>query len=149
MGSRAGALYWMATGAVIGFGLIGLMTIGFPYLVAGLVMALVGLWRPGRGGAWGLLVGIGGLPALVFLSHLVRGLLTALNPYCGEPGPGAPMPPRPGPVECAFVPGSYYVMFAIFTAVSLQASVPAARCRTLAGVALGLLMRARSCPSAT
>jgi hypothetical protein len=137
MGSRAGALYWMATGAVIGFGLIGLMTIGFPYLVAGLVMALVGLWRPGRGGAWSLLLGIGGLPALVFLSHLVRGLLTALNPYCGEPGPGAPMPPPPGPVGCAFVPGSYYVKFATFTAVAL------------AGVALGLLMRARSRPSAT
>jgi hypothetical protein len=47
MGSRAGALYWMATGAVIGFGLIGLMTIGFPFLVAGLVMALMDLWRPG------------------------------------------------------------------------------------------------------
>jgi hypothetical protein len=74
---------------------------------------------------------------LVFLSHLVRGLLTALYPYCGEPGPGAPMPPPPGPVECAFVPGSYCVMFAIFTAVAL------------AGVALGLLMRARSGPSAT
>ena len=137
MQSRAGALYWMATGAAMGFGLIGLMTIGFPFLVAGLVMAFVGLWRPGWAGVWGLLVGVGGLPALVFLSHMVRGLLTALNPYCAELGPGTSMPPPSGPVECAFVPASYYVMFVIFAAVAL------------AGVALGLLMRARSRPYAT
>jgi hypothetical protein len=33
----------MATGAVMGFGVIGLMTIGFPFVVAGLVMVLVGV----------------------------------------------------------------------------------------------------------
>jgi hypothetical protein len=135
MRDRAGALYWIATGAVMGFGLIGVMTIGFPFLVAGLVMAIVGLWRPSWGGAWGLLVGIGGLPALVFLAHFVQGIRTALNPYCAEQGPGTMMPPPPGPVECALVPPSYYVMFVIFTAVAL------------AGVGLGLLTCARSRPS--
>ena len=34
MRNRTGVLYWVATGAVIGFGLIGLMTIGFPFLEA-------------------------------------------------------------------------------------------------------------------
>ena len=135
MRGRTGALYWIATGAVIGFGVIGLMTVGFPFVVVGLVLVLVGLWRPGPSGAWGLLVGIGGLPALVFLSHMVQGLRTALNPYCDEQGPGTTMPPPAGPVECALIPGSYYVMFTIFTAIALV------------GVALGLLLRARSRPS--
>ncbi len=135
MRNRAGALYWVATGAVMGFGLIGLMTMGFPFVVVGLVMALVGVWRPGVGGVWSFLIGFGGLPALVFLLHMIQGVRTALNPYCAEPGgPGTPIPPGAGPVECAFIPGSYYVMFGIFTAVALV------------GVVLGFLLRARATP---
>jgi hypothetical protein len=33
------------------FGLIGLMIIGFPFVITGLIMAVVGVWRPGVGGA--------------------------------------------------------------------------------------------------
>jgi hypothetical protein len=133
MRSRAGTLYWAATGAVLGFGLIGLMTVGFPFVIVGLAMALVGVWKPGTGGAWGILIGFGGLPALVFLSHIVQGVRTALNPYCALPGgPATGIPPAAGPVVCAYIPGSYYVMFAIFTAIALL------------GVALGLLLSARS-----
>jgi hypothetical protein len=133
MRGRAGALYWVATGAVMGFGLIGLMTIGFPFVVIGLVMAVVGVWRPGISGARGFLIGFGGLPSLVFLLHIAQGIRTALNPYCAQPGgPDTTMPPPAGPVECAFIPGSYYVMFAVFTIVALL------------GVALELLPRARS-----
>jgi hypothetical protein len=121
----------------MGFGLIGLMTMGFPFVVVGLVMALVGVWRPGVGGVWSFLIGFGGLPALVFLLHIVEGAKTALNPYCAQPGdPGTPIPPGAGPVECAFIPGSYYVMFAIFAAIALL------------GVALELLVRTRSCAAA-
>jgi len=64
---------------------------------------------------------------------IVEAARTALNPFCAQPGgPGTPIPPRAGPVECSFIPGSYYVMFAIFTAVALL------------GVILGLLVRART-----
>jgi hypothetical protein len=133
MRNRTGLLYWVATGAVMGFGLIGLMTIGFPFLIAGLAMAGVGVWKPGVGGAWGVLIGFSGLPALVFLSHIAEGARSALNPFCDQSmGPGTPLPPPPGPVECAYIPGSYYVMFAVFAAIAL------------AGLALGLLLRARS-----
>ncbi len=133
MRGKANVLYWATTGALVGFGLIGLMSIGFPVVVAGLVMAVAGVWRPGIGGAWGFLIGFGGLPALVLLLNIVEGARTALNPYCAwQGGPGTPIPPGAGPVECAFIPGSYYVMFAIFSAVALL------------GVALGLLLRARS-----
>jgi len=132
MRGRTGDLYWIAAGAMMGFGVIGLMTIGFPFVVIGLVMTLVGVWRPGLGGAWGLLVGFGGLPALVFLSHMVEALRTALNPYCDQRGPGTTMPPPVGPIECVMVPSSYYVMFVIFTAIALV------------GLALELLPRRRS-----
>jgi hypothetical protein len=80
------AFYWVTSGAMTGFGLIGLMTIGFPFLVVGLAMAVVGVWRPGISGAWGFLIGFGGLPSLVFLLHIAQGILTALNPYCAQPG---------------------------------------------------------------
>lgn len=136
-----GLLYWIAAGAMMGFGLIGLLTIGFPFLIIGLIMTVVGVWRPGIGGAWGFLIGFGGLPALFFLSNILEGVRTALNPYCAQSrGAGTPaspatgsieIPPGVDQVECAFIPGSYYVMFAIFTAIALL------------GVALGLFVRRR------
>jgi hypothetical protein len=142
MRGQTSVLYWVATGAVAGFGLIGLMTIGFPFVVLGLVLAVVGVWRPGAGGAWGFLIGFGGLPTLVFLSNLLEGIRTALNPYCAESrGFGTPASPATGSikippgvdhVECALIPGSYYIMFVIFTGIALL------------GVALGLMLRRRS-----
>lgn len=141
MRNRTSLLYWIAAGAMMGFGFIGLMTIGLPFLVVGAVMAVVGMWRPGIGGAWGYLIGFGGLPALFFLSHMLEGVRTALNPYCaqsrGAGTPGSPatgsieIPPGVDQVECALIPASYYVMFAIFTAIALL------------GVALGLFLRRR------
>jgi hypothetical protein len=133
MRGKANVLYWATTGALVGFGLIGLTSNGFPFVVAGLVMAVVGVRRPGISGAWGFLIGFGGLPALVLLLNIVEGARTALNPYCAQPGgPGTQIPPQAGPVECALIPGSYYVMFATFTAIALL------------GVVLGLLLHARS-----
>lgn len=131
-----GFLYWLVAGAVVGFGLIGLMTIGFPFLVAGIVLCVVGVWRPGIGGSWAFLVGLGGLPALVFLRHIAD---SALNPYCsGAVHSGKIVaPPSAGTVSCLYVPASYYVMFGISVAI------------TLSGVALFLLLRARSRDGAT
>lgn len=112
--------------------MIGLMTIGLPFLILGLIMAVVGVWRPGIGGVWGVLIGFGGLPALVFLSHIIEGLRTALDPYCAQQEPGTLLPPTTGPVECAFIPVSYYVMFVIFAAIAFL------------GISLWLFARRRS-----
>ena len=131
MRERVAPFYWAAAGALAGFGLIGLMTIGGPFLLAGAVLALAGLILLRTKGIWALFVGFGGLPALVFLLHISNGVGTALNPYCAQGRPGA-LPPgagAPGPVSCSFVPASYYVMFAVFAAVALF------------GVALGRLLR--------
>jgi hypothetical protein len=109
------------------------MTIGGPFLLAGAVLALVGLVLARTKGIWAFFVGFGGLPALVFLLHISNGVKTALNPYCAQGSPGA-LPlgigaPGPVSVSCSFVPASYYVMFAVFAAVALY------------GVALGRLLR--------
>lgn len=122
MKSRMAALYWVITGAMIGFGLIGLMTIGFPFLAVGLIMTLVGVWKPGLKSAWAGLVGFGGLPALVFTIHLLDAARSAVNPYCKNVGPNAgriSAPPDTGMVACTYVPTSYYVMFAVFAAIAL------------------------------
>ncbi len=112
--------YWAAAGALAGFGLIGLMTIGAPFLLVGVVLALVGLLFLRTTGLWAFFVGFGGLPALVFLLHISNGIRSALNPYCPQPGePGMPGTPGPRPVSVSFVPASYYAMFAVFAAVAL------------------------------
>jgi hypothetical protein len=129
-----GFLYWLVAGAFVGFGLIGLMTIGFPFLIFGMVLCVVGVWKPGIGGSWAFLVGLGGLPALVFLVHITNDVLTALNPYCSEVfnNPGTGVPRGAGTVTCYEVSTSYYVMFVISVTVALS------------GIALYLFLRARS-----
>ncbi len=134
MREKVAPFYWAAAGTLAGFGLIGAMTIGGPFLLAGAVLALVGFPLLKTRGIWALFVGFGGLPALVFLLHIFNGVRTALNPYCAEMGkPGAQVAgaAEPGPVSvsCSFVPASYYVLFAVFAAVALL------------GVALGRLLR--------
>ena len=130
MRGPTGFLYWLVAGAVVGFGLIGLMSIGFPFLIIGIVLCVVGVWRPGIGGSWAFLIGLGGLPALVFLRHIID---AALNPNCS----GDVSTPDVGTVTCYDIPASYYVLFAISVAI------------TLSGVALFLFLRARSRDGAT
>jgi hypothetical protein len=138
MRGSPGFLYWLVAGAVVGFGLIGIMTIGYPFLIVGMVLCVVGVGRPGIGGSWAFLIGLGGLPALVFLRHITGAALTALNPYCSGDlhSGGAVAPPGAGTVTCSYAPASYYVLFAISVAI------------TLSGVALFLFLRARSRDSA-
>lgn len=152
MRGMVGPIYWAVAGAMVGFGLIGLMTIGGPFLFVGAVMVLVGLLWPlattisdliaslrrtdnprefsGNllrriDGVWAFLVGFGGLPALVLLSTVVQGIRSALNPYCAQPGgPGTAVPADAGPIGCAFVPASYYAIFAFFATVAILGVAP-------------------------
>ena len=134
MRDRTGVFYWLVAGAFVGSGLIGLMTIGFPFLIVGMILCVVGVWKPGIGESWAFLVGLGGLPALVFLRYITDAALTALNPYCSEDlnNPGIGVPRDVGTVTCYDVPASYYVVFVISLVI------------TLSGIALYLLLRARS-----
>ena len=62
-----GAVYWAVTGALIGFGGFALMTIGFPFLATGWVLALVGLLTLGFRGVWAITVGFGAVPVYLVL----------------------------------------------------------------------------------
>lgn len=60
-------LYWLLTGALIGFGVIAILSIGLPFIVLGLILLGVGFIRLGGAGLWAALVGFGGVPALILL----------------------------------------------------------------------------------
>jgi hypothetical protein len=57
---RAVRLYWAVVGALIGFGVLALLSIGFPFLLLGLVLVLVGWRKFGWNEAWAVLF-FGGL----------------------------------------------------------------------------------------
>lgn len=67
MFSNRPTLYWLLTGAVFGFGIIGILSIGLPFLVLGLVLVIVGMARVGVRGFWAVICGFGLLPALLLL----------------------------------------------------------------------------------
>ena len=60
-------LYWLLTGALLGFGFIAILSIGALFLLLGLVLAIFGAVRRRGTGLWAALVGFGGLPALILL----------------------------------------------------------------------------------
>ena len=60
-------IYWLLTGAFIGFGLIGILSIGAPFLLLGVLLAVFGALRVGPRGIWVALVGFGALPAGILI----------------------------------------------------------------------------------
>jgi hypothetical protein len=103
--------YWIITGMLIGFGFIGILSIGLPFLIVGLVMLIIGMiWRHGRG-FWLAVIAFGALPALI----LTFDILTAPSPC-----PGTPVTIQPGQgYECGGHYEGYYVLAAIFGGIML------------------------------
>jgi hypothetical protein len=64
---RTSNIYWLLGGALLGFGLMALFSIGIPLFLLGLVLVLYRLKRAGGRGFGFVLVGMGLLPA-VYLS---------------------------------------------------------------------------------
>jgi hypothetical protein len=108
-------LYWLVTGALVGFGFIGILSIGLPFLLVGLAMVVFGAIRLGGSGIWALLVGLGGLPT----AFLIIDIVTA-PPPC-PPGGTLPfrLPSGALAYSCSGPMNSYYVMAAIFGAIAL------------------------------
>ena len=107
-------LYWLVTGALIGFGFIGILSIGWPFLLVGLAMVVYGAIRLGGSGVWSLLVGLGGLPT----AFLIIDIVTA-PPPCP---PGGTLPFRLPSGALAYScsgPNSYPMLAAIFGAIGL------------------------------
>ena len=119
MRHRWAVSYWMVTGALMGFGLIGLMSIGWPFLLLGTVMSLIGLLLSRGRGAWAFLAGFGGLPAMLLTVNLLRDALrvdwscsgfTFGNQFSGSGSAG----PDGEMAVCETLSGYYLVMALVF-----------------------------------
>ncbi len=106
--------YWFLTGGLVGFGLVGLLSIGLPFLIVGLGLLIIGFLSVGKQGFWAALISFGGVPIIL----LIRVMFTSL-PAC----PSQQFTPPPGSTSfsCGSVtiPTSYYVLTAVFGAIVL------------------------------
>jgi hypothetical protein len=80
----ARTLYWLLTGALIGFGVIAAASIGIPFFLLGVVLVVVGALRVGGAGLWAALVGFGGLPASILVWDLTSAPWACMSPTGGE-----------------------------------------------------------------
>lgn len=125
MRERVGTFCWAVGGCLAGFGLIGLLSIGLPFLLAGLAMLVFAILKAGARGAWAGVVGFGAVPALVLLANMVTDLLTAdwscSSVSWGNSGYGsgsATLAPGEESITCTTIPGSYIVLLAIFGSIA-------------------------------
>lgn len=63
-------VYWFVVGGLIGFGVIGVLGIGAPFLLLGVILLVIGAWRLGVRDLWAALVGGGLVPFLILLYDL-------------------------------------------------------------------------------
>jgi hypothetical protein len=116
-------LYWLLTGALIGFGFIGIFSIGLPFLVVGLGLLVFGLIRFKGRGFWAALLGVGGLPAIFFLADIVTA-----PPPCPPDGITVPASATGG-FSCSGSLDSYRMLAVVFSVIALV------------GIVWGLLQR--------
>jgi hypothetical protein len=109
-------LYWMSAGGLIGFGLIGILSIGFPFLLVGLGMVIYGAVRRWIDTFWAAFVGFGILPALFLMYDIIT-----TPPPC--PPQGLSLPPHATSVSCGSIPGSYSVLLVIFGVIALAGGI--------------------------
>jgi hypothetical protein len=105
-------IYWIVTGGLLGFGVLGLLSIGLPFLLLGLLLLIVGLFFWRAKGFWVLLVSVGAIPAAILLFDIVT---------APPPCPAGPirLPAGSHGYECSGPLGSYYILAAIFGALAL------------------------------
>lgn len=116
-------ILWLIAGASLGFGILGILSIGLPFVVLGVVLGVVllgfSLGRYGLKTAWAFLIGLGVLPAAILLYDVSRA------PWaCDVPGAGVESS-QPGVryYTCVDTPvgtlTAYHVMAAVFGAIAL------------------------------
>lgn len=114
-------LYWLLTGACLGFGVIAILSIGIFFLAAGLILLVVGAIRLGGHGIWAALVGFGALPAAILLYDVTSGPWGCITPGGGESPGGSSY------YNCVQTPfgvlTSYHVMAAGFLVIALAGLV--------------------------
>ena len=111
--------YWLLAGALIGFGLIGILSIGFPFLLVGCGLLIYGIVRFRFRGFWAFLVGFGVLPALILAAQLVGSPL----PTCTVTASGVSYTSPPGVTNGGCYPPSYYTLAIFFGGVALLGGI--------------------------
>lgn len=112
------ALYWLLTGAVIGFGIIAILSIGLPFIILGLLLVVFGVIRFGMRELWAAVVGAGLLPAGILLWDVTSG------PWaCAPQGGGVTAQENVNYYTCVSTPvgtlTSYHVLAFWFGVVAL------------------------------
>ncbi|HEX8032838.1 MAG TPA: hypothetical protein VF510_03280 [Ktedonobacterales bacterium] len=109
--------YWFMTGALIGFGGIAILSIGFPFIVLGIVLVTVGLIRVRGQEWWAALVGFGGVPALILVWDVTSKPWNCMSAFGGGSLPGVNY------YTCVDTPvgplTSYHIMAIGFGAIAL------------------------------
>lgn len=73
IGTGMGNFYWLLAGALLGFGLMAVFSIGIPIFLLGMLMMLYRLRRAGGRGFGLVLVGMGAVPALYLSVRYLTG----------------------------------------------------------------------------
>ena len=127
-------VYWLLTGALIGFGCIAILSLGAPFLLLGVLMVVFGAFRVGPRGIWAALVGFGAVPAGVLIWDVTS------MPWACQGGEALP---NVNYFSCVDTPfgtlTTYHVMALIFGLVAVLGLVLA--------LAQGLWMRSHSQPA--
>lgn len=111
--------YWLLAGALIGFGLIGILSIGFPFLVVGCGLVIYGIIRFGFRGFWASLVGLGAVPALILAVQLVGSPM----PTCTVTSSGLSYTSPPGATSGGCYPPAYSTLAIFFGGIALLGGV--------------------------
>lgn len=105
---------WGFVGALFGVGLIAILSIGWPLILLGLVLAGAIAWI-GRGrGFWAALIGFGIAPAAILIFDIVT---------APPPCPAQPVVVTGGSFTCGYIPPAYGYMAAAFLAVALAGAL--------------------------
>jgi hypothetical protein len=105
--------YWTTTGALMGYGAVGILSDGFPFLFVGAGLLIYGLIRRWFGGLWAFLIGFGVVPAIL----LVLDILTA-PATCFQGKPPISTHTTMG-LACGGPIALYWLLALVFAAVAL------------------------------
>lgn len=103
-------ILWALVGALFGVGFIAILSIGWPLILLGVILAAVAAWI-GRGrGLWAALIGFGLAPAAILIFDIVT---------APPPCPSTPVIVTGGSFTCGEIPPSYAYLAAAFLAIAL------------------------------
>jgi hypothetical protein len=107
-------VYWLLTGALLGVGLIAILTIGSLFLLLGVILVVIGAFRVGPRGIWATLVGSGAAGAAILTWDV------ASAPRACQGGEGLPNVNDFSCVETPFGPlTTYHVLALIFGVIAV------------------------------